>query len=163
VNSVPVLEQDSAFHRWVWRLERIAWGFMLLIVVAALLGLFGRGLLSHGHLHAADGSLDLRYDRFVQVSSETVIDISIPARESRLCSLWINRSYFDRVEIKQMIPNPRALELSGDGWLYTFGPGPAGKALPVRLLIVPRQAGGMEGCVNTGGRTTLCFQQFVYP
>ena len=136
---------------------------MLLILVAALLGLFGHGLLSQRQLRADDGSLALEYDRFGQVSADTVVTISLhPRNLQHPCNLWINRSYLDRFEIKQVIPSPRAMELSSDGWLYTFGPSQAAEPFPIQLLLIPRHAGEVEGCVNSGGRT-LCFRQFVYP
>lgn len=37
---------DLAFQRGDWRRERIGWALMTLLVVAAVLGLFGEGLLS---------------------------------------------------------------------------------------------------------------------
>jgi hypothetical protein len=161
--SAASLEHDPAFHQWSWRVEWTAWVLMLLILVAALLGLFGPGLFGHKHLRADDGSLALEYDRFGQVSADTVVNISLqPRKLQHPYNLWINRSYLDTFEIKQIIPSPRAMELSSDGWLYTFGPGQAGEPFPIRLFLIPRHAGVVEGCVNSGGRT-LCFRQFVYP
>ena len=72
---------DLAFHSLSWRVERIAWLGMLLILVAALFGLFGDGLLSHRQLRTADGSMVLEYDRFGQVSADTILSLSLQFRE----------------------------------------------------------------------------------
>lgn len=40
------IEEDLDFQRRMWRLQQIGWALLVLVVVAALLGLFGKGPLS---------------------------------------------------------------------------------------------------------------------
>jgi len=157
------LDRHLAFHSWSWRVERFAWWGMLLILAAAVCGLFGDGLLSRRQLRTADGSMVLEYDRFGQVSADTILNLSLQFRElPGPHNVWIQRSYLDHFDIKQVTPNPRVTELSGDGWLYTFAPSQAGESFPIRAILNPRHAGRFSGCINSEGRA-LCFQQFVYP
>jgi hypothetical protein len=157
------LDGDLAFHSWSWRVERIAWLGMLLILAAALFGLFGGGLLSHRQLRTADGSMVLEYDRFGQVSADTILNLSLQFQGlPGPRNVWINRSYLDHFDIRQVTPNPGAMELSRDGWLYTFASSQAGESFPIRVILTPRHTGRFSGCVNSVGRA-LCFQQFVYP
>jgi len=162
--SDVTLDRDLAFHSWSWRVERTARWVMVLILVSALLGLFGDGLLSRRQVRTADGSLVLEYGRFGQVSSDTVLNLSLQFREpQRPCNVWIQRSYLDHFEIKRIIPSPSAMELSKEGFLYTFASPQACEAsLPIRVILNPRRAGGLDGCVNSESRS-LCFQQFIYP
>jgi hypothetical protein len=37
------IQEDLPFQRREWLVERVAWGVMALLIVAALLGLFGTG------------------------------------------------------------------------------------------------------------------------
>jgi hypothetical protein len=157
------LDRDLAFHYSSWRAERIAWWGILLILGAALFGLFGEGFLSHKQLRTADGSIVLDYNQFAQVSADTILNLSLQFQELQgPRRLWINRSYLDHFDIKQVTPNPSAMELSGDGWLYTFGTSQSGKFFPIRVILNPRHAGRLSGWVNSEGRA-LCVQQFVYP
>src|SRR5690606_26776772 len=45
-------------HRAAWRLERVAWGVMALLLLATLLGAFGGGPLSHARSSAGPASLE---------------------------------------------------------------------------------------------------------
>lgn len=54
---------DLAFQRGDWRRERIGWALMTLLVVAAVLGLFGQGLVYEFDLdpEATSGTARLRF------------------------------------------------------------------------------------------------------
>ncbi len=63
------LEDDIAFQRKSWLVERIGWGVMLTILVAALAGLFASGPLSSKNVESADSSAIVRYERFARAQA----------------------------------------------------------------------------------------------
>ncbi|HET8720461.1 MAG TPA: hypothetical protein VFM24_00430, partial [Nitrospira sp.] len=46
-------DQDLRFQERIWRIERVGWLAMAAILFAAVLGLFGRGLLSQASVEVA--------------------------------------------------------------------------------------------------------------
>jgi len=70
VGSLEIV-QDMTFQRRAWVVQRIAWVVMLLIVVAAVLGLFATGPLSGTTAKTDDGVLTIEYGRFARHDAQT--------------------------------------------------------------------------------------------
>src|SRR5947209_3798236 len=65
------IQQDLPFQRRLWNFQRIAWAIMLLVAVAALLGLFGTGPLDNAKVGREGSPLWLEFNRFGRLQSET--------------------------------------------------------------------------------------------
>ena len=60
VNQELQIEQDMGFQRTEWVVQRAGWVGMALLILAALVGLLGRGPLSAAVARAGDGALSGR-------------------------------------------------------------------------------------------------------
>ena len=58
------VHEDMRLVRRSWVVQRIGWGVMAALLLAALLGLFGTGPLSRATATAPGGAVTLDYDRF---------------------------------------------------------------------------------------------------
>jgi hypothetical protein len=58
------IEEYIGFQRRDWAVRHIAWAILALVVLAALLGLFGNGILSKANLGDDEMPLQLEYERF---------------------------------------------------------------------------------------------------
>jgi hypothetical protein len=56
------IQEDFALQAREWKVQRTAWLLFGVVVLAGVLGIFGRGLLSGASV--TDGDLDVRYQRF---------------------------------------------------------------------------------------------------
>ena len=57
INNELAVGEDLEFQRKWWKVERGIWIFFLLLIIADLLGAFGRGWLAKAHRAASDNSL----------------------------------------------------------------------------------------------------------
>jgi len=71
------INQDLAFQRRSWSLQRIGWGLIALVLIAALLGLFGHGPLSEATTDDPSLPIRLAYERFGRFGSPLVLRIRV--------------------------------------------------------------------------------------
>ena len=160
------LDQDLAFQELFWRIERVAgWG-MLLLVVAACLGVFGSGPLSEGTAVAA--GLEVRYPRFSSLQTSETLDVRIDggAVRDNQARLWVDRRYLERVRLETVVPTPVRVEGTPDRVVYTFAATEPGHPLRVRLTLQPERIGVLNGALGVeppGAGARLAFRQIVYP
>jgi hypothetical protein len=106
------INQDLDFQRREWRLQWVAWGVVLLILVAGLAGLLGGGPLSNGQ--ASAGPLAVNYERFVrkQAPARLELMVSPEAAVDGEVALWIGDGFLEKVNVAGVIPEPVAMEAS---------------------------------------------------
>ena len=63
VNNEIEVGEDLEFQRKWWRFENLVWILFTLIIVLDMAGLFGRGPIAKTERHAADGTIDVKYER----------------------------------------------------------------------------------------------------
>jgi hypothetical protein len=72
------IQQDLNYQRREWRIQRLGWVVMRLVILAALLGLLGNGPLSKASVTATDGSLRLDYHRCWHYRNPMTLEIHAP-------------------------------------------------------------------------------------
>lgn len=80
-SSDPLLEGEEAGQRTTaieWRFQQLGWAVMALIVVLALLGVFSTGPLSWSSTTAADGTVEVQYQRFVRNGGDNTLFAAHP-------------------------------------------------------------------------------------
>ncbi|HEV2128712.1 MAG TPA: hypothetical protein VGR22_08850, partial [Thermomicrobiales bacterium] len=70
------VDEDIEFQEREWKVQRVGWALMLVVIVLALVGLFGTGPLSAVEREADDGTLVLEYQRFVRHGGRTTFSIA---------------------------------------------------------------------------------------
>ena len=74
------LDDDPDFQRLQWRIERIGWATMVVIIGAALAGVFGGGgWLAQGEASDANSANSVRYARFPHYASPTTLEVNLAA------------------------------------------------------------------------------------
>lgn len=159
------LESDPAFQRGMWTIQRVGWGVMLGVMVAALLGLLGRGPLSRTYKVHPDSPLAIEYERFGRASSPDRLRVYLLPGSSRggEARLAIGREFFESVEEVEVEPTPLRVE-AGGGWLrYRFAATEPARPTVVSLRYKPNRAGGITGRVALDGHAPFRFSQYVFP
>lgn len=160
------LDEDRDFQQREWRGQRIGWAVMLLIVLAALLGLFGRGPLARATIGGEGDPVRLRYDRLTRHSSPAVLDIRLGAGvadEDGEVRLWLEREYMREMQVEEIAPEPESMEASENGIVYVFRVADRRRPTRVTFRIQPRGYWLQSGGVGLAGREPLRFRQFVFP
>jgi hypothetical protein len=156
-----------ALQHKVWRGQRLAWALMVLVVLAALLGLSGSGPLSGRSAVSADGTVRIEYERFLRRGTPTTLKIhwAPTGRDAAGFSVWLARPYLEDVTIQDMLPPPQAVQASPDRVTWRFGVNSQDHGAPVTVTIhfAPGAIGRLRGTVGLEARPGLGFSQWVYP
>ncbi len=150
-------------HRSAWRVERIGWTVMALILVATLLGAFGDGPLSRAR--AGSAALSVEYDRLVRSSSPTQYRFRVSpaqAEQGRL-RLRLDQSLVDRMELESIVPQPEHQTAGPDYAEFVFRLAPGERPVTIDMRYRPATFGRQRGSISVAGRDAVAIDQFVYP
>ena len=168
INRVDDLEigQDLEFQRREWTVERIGWAAMAVIILMALLGLFGTGPLNNTSIESQDGLLRVDYDRFARRKAPTLplkVYIESSAAQDGEAHLWLDRNYLEGFDIHRITPQPDSVIADQDRLTYVFELGEQGQLIQVTFLLQPEQLGVISGQIGLEGAQGVEVSHFAYP
>jgi hypothetical protein len=157
---VPISE-DLEFQRKQWRVQRIGWACMTVLIAAAALGGAGEGPLSSRTAEAPGGDLALDYQRVVRREAPTTLELRVaPGADDS--AIWFNADYLDRVTIRSITPAPSEARLGGDRHVFVFSQASA-RGGTIAVELEPNSAGSLVGEAGVVGRAPAGFRQLVLP
>lgn len=159
------IEVDRPHSRREWRIERVGWAVMAILLAAGLLGLFGYGPLSQT-IAGEPGKLTVTYDRLQRASAPSEYHFTVAPSLARdgMFRLRFDNVLLEEVEIQSIIPAPEHAR-SGPGYTeYEFAMAPA-EGPPARIQFQFQQAtfGHVRGNVSADGAAPLVIDQFILP
>lgn len=169
-SPVSIRELETPEHVRELRIEaiceRIGWGVVALVLIAALLGLLGPGPLSRMSQTAVDGSLHVDYGliEHYEAPAELRLGIDLGAADEGAVKLSVSRSFADAITPESVSPIPVAVEAIGDQALYTFkmkdleqGQG------KIVLRFQHNDFGMLKYDIGLEGRESLRITQYILP
>jgi hypothetical protein len=161
------INEDLGFQRRLWRFQTIGRIVMALVLVAALLGLLGPGLLSNG---ASDDSPQAglgvkEYERFLRFMKPTTLRIGLEpgAVMEGEARIWLDRQYVEGFQIQHVTPQPERVEAGSRGLTYVFNVEDPNQPTAFWFDLQPQKMGLLQGRVGLEGKEPVSFKQFVYP
>jgi hypothetical protein len=169
VHKVDDLEisQDLKHSRLEWRIERIGWVVMAVIIVAALIGLLGPGPLSSSTV-GKGSALSGEYERFIRYQAPQLLRLHVrPKGTDSLVHLRLSRAFVDKVEMMHINPDPVDIKAEPNHFSYFFARGDASRtpddSLTFTFEYQPEEFGNMDIEAEVPNLHVLRFNQFVYP
>jgi hypothetical protein len=126
INNELAVGSDLEFQRRWWRWENRIWVLFAMIVVADVLGCFGRGPVAKAHARTSDGTMDITYERIERFSTPSILTVKFGPnayREGKV-QLWVSDSLVVELGNQRIVPQPDTSTLDGHGILYTFASAP---------------------------------------
>ena len=122
VDNEVAVGEDLAFQERWWTFERIIWSVFLLIVVADMLGVFGRGWLAKAELRGTDTGMDVKYERVERAMTPSVrtIDFQRAAFHDGKVELFVSDSLIKELGNQRGVPQPEQSSIGNGGITYTF-------------------------------------------
>ena len=153
---------DPSFLRRERLFERVGWLFMGLVVVAAMLGLFGNGFLSEAVMEKEQ--FHMKYDRFLHFGDLTTLEIEIApgSGENGVVAIAFATDYMHKFRLEKIQPEPES-SAHGDQILFWFTSTGTGEPVKVQMRLEPEEIGTLEGKIFVNGEDGYVFRQFVYP
>lgn len=160
------VNEDIAFQRRAWRAQRVGWALIALLLAVAVLGFLGSGPLSRATA-IVPGVMRLEYQRFARYQTPETLTIRLEpsALAGPVARVGIDDRYLHGMEIKSVVPPPRAVHAAGDHFVYEFDVARPDRPLSVAFLLAPQRIGPVEGRVvlQRPGAHVAAFRQVVYP
>jgi hypothetical protein len=159
------INQDLDFQRRCWKAQRIGWTIMALLVLSALLGLFGRGLFSHAVVRDPSIPLSMEYERLGRYLSSLTLTVHVTsgASEDGKVRLWFSRDFLREVQIQGITPKPDSAEISASGAIYIFRLAQPDQGGDVIVHFEAQAVGPLRGRFGLTESRSIAFTQWIYP
>ena len=154
------IQEDMAFQRRTWIVQRAGWFLLAAIAIAALLGLFGGGVLSKRT--ATGPGMSVAYERFERVTRLARFAFSFTAGTGAERRLHFSRAFQESFEITSIQPAPSHSAAAADGLDLTFAAAPANTSQVV-IWASPRSYGNVHISAHVDDNPALQFNIFIYP
>ena len=154
------IEQDLEFQRRSWKVQRVAWIVMLLVVIGAILGVFGNGPLSNASAGDSD-AFRVDYQRFVRLDSPEKISFNIGPRPDSSVTLWLDREWLRNHNVNSIVPEPRETSVDRGRVLYEFMLGPS-QPSKIEFDLETKGYGRIRGHAGLIGGPAISFGQLSY-
>lgn len=154
------LDEDVAFQRRAWRVQRVGWGLMVLLAIAAAAGLFGKGPLSNATGRLEGG--ELRYERLSHAHSATRWHLSGVAGPGGLMTFWIDNRLLQKLTVEAIAPAPARVDAGPDRTAWHFA-APQGGRVEVSIALRTAGPGRLAGDVAVNGGAPLRVAGWIYP
>jgi hypothetical protein len=157
--------QDLRFQEREWTVQRVGWALMLLVILLALLGLFGTGPISTGSAEADDGAIAAGYERFVRHDGRTTLTLEVDGSQAQdgEIQVWVSRDYIDAMQVEQIAPSPSDTVAADDRLVYTFPIDDPSSTLTVAFSLAPQDMLRLSGEAGIPDGPTISWNQFSYP
>lgn len=153
---------DLTHERAVWKVEHWGWALFGLVLLSALIGVFGEGPLARAK--AQNSQLVVEYDRLVRYQAPAHLKIHIRAAvASSMPALWIGHEFLDRVDVERISPEPERVKMAKDGLIYIFDMAQTNESAKVTIDFKPDGYGNTRVAMGLLDRPQLQFTQFFYP
>lgn len=145
-----------------WRIQRVTWVLWAAVVLLAICGAFGKGMLAAAVAHSGE-TLTVRYNRIVRWQSHERLNVSIqPPPNSDRVLLWVDRAYITAMNAEKIMPEPMESRVEGDRLLLEFSVTP-GQSLHIQFDLKPQERWGIDGGLGLVSGPEARFSQFVLP
>lgn len=163
INGELAVGSDLEFQRRWWRFERAMWFLLTAIVVADVLGCFGRGPLANAHTRTSDGTMDVKYERIERYSTPSVLTVQFgrSAIHDGKIQLWVSETLLKPLGNQRVIPQPSESVLDGKGTLYTFPVTPNPNS--IEFAMQPASPGIRDLTLHVPGSEPLKLRIYVMP
>jgi hypothetical protein len=122
VNDELAVGSDLDFQRKWWRFTRGLWIVFAAIIVADLLGCFGRGVVANARIQTRDGAMDVKYERIERFSTPSILRVQFgsSAIHDGKVQLWISDSFIKSLGNQRVVPQPSTSVIEQNGISYSF-------------------------------------------
>ena len=136
----------------------------VLILLAALAGLIGKGPLSKTVVASSDDTLRVEYSRFIHYQGpvDLKIDVGAASTSNGVIRLRLSKAFVDDVEIERIDPQPVAEAAGAEFFTYTIET-ETNAATEVRVHFVANHFGRLAFEVGLTDRASVSLRHFAFP
>jgi hypothetical protein len=161
INDEVAVGEDLDFQRTWWKFERGVWIFFALLILADLVGLFGRGPLANATL--TNPAMTIHYERIERTGTPSMlhIDFNPSAVQDGRVHLFVSESVVSKLGAQRIIPAPETSAVGNGGILYSF-PATIGPTA-VAFAFQPDQPGVASFSIQVSGFPAAHSDVYIVP
>ena len=159
------IDQDPKFQQRDWHAQRIGRVVMAFVVVAALAGAFGDGVLSSRTARTGDGRLEVEYDRIARHGAPQPLRVHVAARApgDSVVDLWIAQHYVHGIVMREISPSPVETWAGGERLVYRFRLADLPRTAVIVFHAEANDLWSRSGAVGLVSGDSVRFRQLVLP
>ena len=163
VNNEIAVGSDMDFQRKWWRFTRTLWICFAAVIVADVLGCFGRGPVANATAKTNDRTMEVKYERIERYGAPSILRIEFgpAAVHDGAVKLWVSESVIKSLGAQRVIPQPDKSVVGQDGITYTFPV--SGLPASVKFALQPAAPGLYKIRFQVPGYQPLQLGVFVMP
>lgn len=153
------------FQEREWRLQRVWWTGMALLLVIAVLGLFSSGPLSETVTGGPEAGIEVKHERFVRNTGIATWTIYLQPQvvEDQKASMFISDEISQAMRVQGVTPTPSTETSTQAGLVYEWDvPNPESPPV-IRLTFRPDALGLRAGEVRSGEGPVVPIWMWVHP
>jgi hypothetical protein len=157
--------EDVALQRREWTVQRVWWVVLVVLLGAALAGLFSTGPLSDSVAGGSGSGVLVQYERFVHHTGQATWTLHIePAAVSgHKATVFVSEDLARAMQVENVSPAPSTETSTRQGWLMEFDvPHPESPPV-VRIGFRPDEFGVHDGVVRAGRGAGARLWLLFYP
>lgn len=156
-----IVKEDLPLQRREWRVQRVIWIFLCLILMAGLLGLFGRGPISETIAGDPADAFWLQYEKFNRYKSSSVLRVHMRREPDQPFQFQLSNDYLNNIQLEQITPEPERMEAASSHTTFYFAAKGRDDAVAT-IYFRPHRIGRLDA-EAVSGETVRRFSQWVYP
>ena len=160
-----LFREDIGFQRRQWRVERFGWAVMVVVIGAAIAGVFGGGgLIAHTTASDSARSTEVQYARFARYASPTTLDVNVAASASgRPIRVRVSDRYLSAMKVRAITPPPTSTAIADRQHVFVFERTAPSASAAIRFELEPAEIGRHHGSITVDEAAPMFFTQFIYP
>jgi len=157
------VKENPFWLRFEARTQKYGALALLLIVIAALSGLFSEGYLSDKTARNHNGQLTVDYQRFGRLQSDMnmVVNSNVP-QQGRL-TVTLGGDFMQRYEIRTLQPQPSSMTSQNGALRLEYRGLYPGSTFTLWLGLTPLSPGSISSQIEVESLPGITLWQFIYP
>lgn len=149
------IDEDLDLQERGWILQRVGWVFILSVMLAGGLGLFGEGILSKRT--ATSGNTKVEFEHFFRYDVEMKVLVQ---SSDHIASISFPQQYLKNLSIVRFVPQPVNNNTLNNTIRFNFLP--ADNHM-VSIYLTPTDYGKISGTMIVNGTNNIKLDHFIYP
>lgn len=162
-DKVPGIKESAGLLSFEYVFRQVGFIVLMAIIVAAIAGLFSKGIISDSQKTNSAQSLTVSYERFGRRETEFPVQMTFPVKTAGEYVLSLTSEASDAYEPGSVWPQPDRMFSRGNTFYFVYQDLKVSEKFTVLLYLTPSQAGRLDNVIRLNHEPDVRFWQFIYP